>query len=629
MPPAKGVGMEINMRKKLEKYYIFEKSNVVIINFTLVNFIFCIISGCNIFNEIFGIICNILAFIGITVFPNKQVIQGNISYKRDDILYVNRNKRFYDWNKKNKIMILTGDSGTGKSCLIERYVKYLYKKGVKKFDVIYTDKNYFYDWGLQKLENKKYIILDQFEKAIMTDGFKDKVNMLKYLNYNRNVHIILVVQKEYFADVYKAFDFDKNIDIKWLNYDKEEIDNIKIYLQKIIGKSIAECEKYDLYNDILNDLTMQKITFIQLSYVCRNIQQSDSGIYSINEEWIKNKDYNYLVSQYIERQIDKFYCKDLAYIILFLLCQDKKGLFVNEVMDFENVSMCNKKDIKNTLHFLFSKRLIKQINSSEGWRSICTERYEISHNYILEIIEKLCINKVHESIRSNIQFYNKNYQTQLRDDGNISHLKKLKINGKYKKNIDSSNKRYINDMLYIMMIGITIINWIIIYTPLIEKNQSTKCFMLGIINIMVGESIYYVYNYYYRFMSMFGKRYIISIIVGAICCFGACILIDYWAICLGIEIILIGILMHNINNYIRKSEKVFFSTRFKTFTSIGVITVMLGLYFPIYVDNTLFRTIPLFLLYGIYMALGIISHINKIYILSLIGKTILIGKDLD
>lgn len=427
------------------------------------------------------------------------------------------------------------------------------------------------------------------------------------------------------GDIYRAFGFDKEINIEWLNYDNAEIKEIKEYLQNVVGHSNAENEKFELYNAIIKDLSQNRITFIQLSYVCKSILGNERAINSVNKQWIKVKDYNVLVSSFLEMQIDDFVYKDLAYNILYLMCQDKKGLYINRIADFQNVSMQSSENIKNTIQFLNNQKLIKKVKTSENIRPMETEEYEISHDYLLDLLENLCINKIDANIRNNIEFYNKNYQTKRDEYKAEKEFCKEKINDKYYNFFQPKSKIYVNVLLYVMIIGVSLLNSYI----LMENMESSSCLILAGVNIMVGESIYYIYNYYYQFMRIFGLSYIISILFGMVCCWSAYIFTDYWALCLGAEILLMGTLMLFVNRKVRKSERKFFLTRFQTFTAIGIITIVLGVCFPLYVNGKIMLALPLFILYGGYMILGIIGHINKTYILALMGKTLLIGKELE
>lgn len=614
------------MKRIIENYYLNEKNNKIIVVIMLMNAALCILVCYTNINTIFGLVCNLFTFIGISVMSikkNPTEIEGR-SISRKEI-YVNRKMRFNLFQGKKGILILTGDSGIGKSCLLYQFIDSLDNKE----DCIFIDNNYFYDWDFDDFEKKKYVILDQFEKALTNINFEDKISFLKKLKSDDNLLIIISIRKEYLGDIYNAFNFDKDINLLWLNYDNNEIKEIRKYLQKIIGESNVVNKNYELYNDIINDLLKGGITFIQLSYISKSIQQSDHSIYSINQEWIKQKDYNALVYSFIERQIDNYLYKDLAYLILYLMCQDKKGLYISQMADFQNISMQSQSDIEATLEFLCDQNLIKRVQTSEGIRALATEKYEISHDYVLDLLDNLCKNKIDSNIRSNIEFYNKNYQIKRNEYKVEKESSKEVINRKYKSFLDYKSKIYVDVLLYAMVIAISVINCYVLSSLLEVSNKKDSCLILAAINIMVGESIYYIYNYYYQFMRIFGVRYIISIIVGTVCCLLAYLNTNYWAICLGTEIVLMGVLMLFINIKVRKPEKKFFITRFGTFSAIGAITLILGYYFPVYANGKIKQAIPLFFLYGGYMFLGIWGHINKTYILALIGKTLLIGKDLE
>lgn len=607
------------MEHIMENYYLNEKCNKIIVVVMLMNAIMCILVGDNKINIILGVVCTLCTCAGISL----SSLKSTSGYKKEsvvkDVKPVDRRKRFNLFQDKKGIIILTGDSGVGKSCLLSQFEK------MHESECKLIDNNYFYDWNYDDFKGKRYIILDQFEKALFVSNFEDKILFLKQLRNEDDVLIIISIRKEYLGDIYRAFSFDKEINIEWLNYDNAEIKEIKEYLQNVVGHSNAENEKFELYNAIIKDLSQNRITFIQLSYVCKSILGNERAINSVNKQWIKVKDYNVLVSSFLEMQIDDFVYKDLAYNILYLMCQDKKGLYINRIADFQNVSMQSSENIKNTIQFLNNQKLIKKVKTSENIRPMETEEYEISHDYLLDLLENLCINKIDANIRNNIEFYNKNYQTKRDEYKAEKEFCKEKINDKYYNFFQPKSKIYVNVLLYVMIIGVSLLNSYI----LMENMESSSCLILAGVNIMVGESIYYIYNYYYQFMRIFGLSYIISILFGMVCCWSAYIFTDYWALCLGAEILLMGTLMLFVNRKVRKSERKFFLTRFQTFTAIGIITIVLGVCFPLYVNGKIMLALPLFILYGGYMILGIIGHINKTYILALMGKTLLIGKELE
>lgn len=149
---------------------------------------------------------------------------------------------------------------------------------------------------------------------------------------------------------------------------------------------------------------------------------------------------------------------------------------------------------------------------------------------------------------------------------------------------------------------------------------TTNNFMIIFLDIVVGLSIYYIYNYYYRFLIVFGKKYMIVNIVGGIVSALVFIFVQQWAFFLGIEITFLGINMYRISKQVRKSEQHFFVKRVQTFCAIGIITMLLGIFFSSYTKGNVFLMIPLFILYSGYMLMGNLGHINKNYILMILGK---------
>lgn len=57
-----------------------------------------------------------------------------------------------------------------------------------------------------------------------------------------------------------------------------------------------------------------------------------------------------------------------------------------------------------------------------------------------------------------------------------------------------------------------------------------------------------------------------------------------------------------------------------------LIIVILGFVFPIYTRDSIILACPLFGLYGIYMLMGIVNHINRNYIHAIVGKTLYGGR---
>ena len=117
------------MKRIIENYYLNEKNNKIIVVIMLMNAALCILVCYTNINTIFGLVCNLFTFIGISVMSikkNPTEIEGR-SISREEI-YVNRKMRFNLFQGKKGILILTGDSGIGKSCLLYQFIDSLDNK---------------------------------------------------------------------------------------------------------------------------------------------------------------------------------------------------------------------------------------------------------------------------------------------------------------------------------------------------------------------------------------------------------------------------------------------------------------------------------------------------------------------
>lgn len=106
--------------------------------------------------------------------------------------------------------------------------------------------------------------------------------------------------------------------------------------------------------------------------------------------------------------------------------------------------------------------------------------------------------------------------------------------------MDVHNKRWFNVILYIMEICIIGFNTYILSQNVVNRDI---CWLLILVDIVVGESIYYMYNYYYHFLSVYQNHYIIGAIIGCVSCVLSFVFMDFWAVGLGIEICTVGIIM--------------------------------------------------------------------------------------
>lgn len=605
-------------RKNKRLFYLDEYNNFVFIAFVSCNIILFILSFAVKLNSIISILANVLTIAGVFGlsfhFGEKKAFSSKSKINLNEI-YIERKNWFYSIAQNDGILFLTGESGIGKSILLEQLMRHFEDKKIK---YAFKDSNYFLDLRLEDLKNKDYIILDQFERALSLDNIAENIQLLQNLN---NTKIIISVRKEYFGEAYKMFGFKNTINFVWLGYRQEELIEIENYLQILAGVTRQNLRDHPLYSKILADARDNRISLIQLSCLGKVIQYMEED-YVIEQLRKFKNDYNSVIKDFLKFQLDTFEYSDIAYAILYLLTQDYKGQYINDIRDFQNVAIEQEDKIIRTVKFLLEQKWIKKVKDNGKIRTELTEYYEISHDYFIQIFEKLCLEQIEPAIRNNIKYYNVNCQLKR---GMVDQEKSWKkhCNQVCHDFFRLKNKIFLSGGLYVMMLIIMFFNLLV----LVSENVGIPnyCMYIGI-NLVVGESIYYMYNYYYHFLSVYKSRYYFGIVYGMISCVLPFVFKDYWPISLGLEVGVVGIIMGHICHNARDEEKPFFRTRCYVFIGIGFIIVLLGIVFPIYTQGNIILACPLFALYGIYMLMGILGHINRNYIHAIVGKTLYGGK---
>ena len=521
-------------KKRKREFYLDEYNNILFITFIMCNILLFILSYFVKLNLIVSIVANILTIsgsLGIFFYNNKKNEKTeNIKEELKEI-YVERKNWFNEIINKKGIVFLTGESGIGKTYLLNQLMENFDEKHIS-YD--FEENNYFFDLKLDKMYDKEYIILDQFERALSFDNILRNIEIIKSLVEKK---IIISIRKEYVGDVYKLFEFDDTIHFVWLDYRKEELVTIEDYLQDLARETKNNLKEHSLYSKILSDAEVNKISLIQLSYLGREIQ-------CMEEDYVEDRlkeytyDYDNVIKDYLKVQLDSYEFSEIAYVILYLLCQDHKGQYINEFKDFQNIAIESETKVTKTVKFLREQGWIKKVKDNENKRSELTEHYEISHDYFMKLFEKLCMEQIEPNIRNNVKYYNVNCQDYRGSKVGERGTWKIYINKVCQSFLKTKNKNYLNIGLYLMMSFIMFAN-LHILTQSSYENQTY--WMLVAINLMVGESIYYVYNYYYHFLSIYKWHYFIGFFIGTISCIMSFVFMNYWAISLGIEVCVVEI----------------------------------------------------------------------------------------
>lgn len=641
-----------NTLEVIRKYYLNEKHNIVIL---LIMFYLCLLYLMVLFPPIERIldgIGNFFTIMGISVITIiSSIFVGNRIEKQYDKYFFSKcdrkikkepfnvpRKYYLNILEKNKgCFFVIGESGIGKSSLMNQL-----KERVSKVSTCDFVKNNYFNC-LQQISNANYIIFDQFEKILDLSEPYTIIESIKKLDDGRRT-LIFSLRKEYFAEIYKLFNYHGKL--LWMEFkalekyeiisqllnligDQNILDTINIkdfsdeQIDEIIDKNIIKNDKQiklNLLRQIAKDVKENNILFIQLTYLGRILQQNDNGIQQAELEWRDSKDYKNLIMHYIEKEIDQFKYSEVAYLILFLLCQDTKGIYANMYDDFGNISMQTNDVLELTVDYLEELKLILPIKSDNNQRGKYVSQYEIAHSYIQDILLTLCNNKLDIGIRNNIMFYNREYQIKRNEYSVQEEYPKKKISEKRDKYIKRG--KYLFVSLSIMLIIITL--WNIYYKNCLLNlsDYANKSFVMIFTNIAATVSTYYIFNYYHYFMRVFGYKYWPGVGVAMIAVVLSYAFPNYWAMGYGVAILVTGGVMYWVACDTRISEKSFFVTRCRNFVGIGIIVIVISYFYRDYTHGEMFLGWPCYVLYSGYMLLGTMGHINRPYILALLGKVL-------
>jgi len=629
------------MRNFIKNHYINEKANTNFAILILFNIIICFLSYYakleNYIGKAGGIL-TVAGFFGIGMYIGQKGTRSSDTQKGKTVLdepSINRACWFSQITDKKGIVLLTGVSGIGKTCLLDQLKAHFDKKGISYY---FEDGNYFRKLDLRQMQDKDYVILDQFERALAFDNIRENISALKNL---ADKNMIISVRKEYLGDVYRLLGFDTTVHLVWLDYSEDDIKEIESFLGEIARKTEEGVKGHKLYGRILKDIQQGNLSMIQLSFLIREIQYKEEEyvmeqldryyhieIIEQDDKQAERKVYDYdnVIMDFFREQLDSYENSETAYLILFLLCLDHKGQYMNTIKDFQNICIRPADSISSVMEFLFEQKWVKKVKENENVRTDWTEPCEIAHDYLQALFDRLCREHIPAGIRSNIEYYNENCQIQ-RESQEKTDSWRFYTNKVCQRFLEPKSKIYTTAWLVFAACFLTGITGYQLIG--LEMAGDGRCFILAALNYMVGVSVYYMYNYYYYFLTIFYWRYFLGLLLAVPVIIFPFLYTDYWAVSLGIEIIVVGSIMGLISFRVRQAEKEFFKARCFIFCAIGFLVVFLGRLFKNFTQGHLVLALPLFALYSIYITMTVIVHINRPYILEIVGRVLYGGRRMN
>ena len=171
------------MKKIFEKFYLNENNNIIFVILMICNIICCVLSYYTELKEYMGIlggVFTVFGFFGISAIKENQKEQAFESKQKElKELTIERKSWFNEIVGKEGIVLLAGDSGIGKTYLLNQLLKKFEDNNVNYY---YEDNYHSFELNLDKIKKTEYIILDQFEKALTCDNIHKNIQLLKGLN---------------------------------------------------------------------------------------------------------------------------------------------------------------------------------------------------------------------------------------------------------------------------------------------------------------------------------------------------------------------------------------------------------------------------------------------------------------
>ena len=317
--------------------------------------------------------------------------------------------KFCEWLIKNKKVILTGESGSGKTSFLKNFISSLNGNELERFGF---DKNHFLPIYIDQYDDINWkpliediaqtysltviIIFDQFERIFYLSR-KEQNALLKeiknLINKTSKVKVIISLRKDWYADLNKFDYLDiSNENTFFLeNLNKEQASS---FWSKAFEKAGPLRPPKDLCEHILDDLmdrATEKILPAELAV---------AGIMILSLKIATKKEYNIkgkngLIEEFLDQIVLGTGKKNIVWPILFSLSTQKTRRQPITIGTIASVTQLDENDIKNVIEDLVNKKIVNE--AKQGF-------YELIHDYLAKIIYDTAPKRLNTYERDNIAY---------------------------------------------------------------------------------------------------------------------------------------------------------------------------------------------------------------------------------
>lgn len=559
-----------------------------------------------------------------------------------------------------KCVFLTGESGSGKSYLLNELLIPELKKCNKYSDIAYCVDPVKWkdvDTTSKTNDNPQIVIFDQLEYYYNKSDWQNTIKLLK----SKNLIIVFAFQEKYMVELFKELKSNLNIGsdfynrLLFLEADQNDIDellecSVELF-EKILDpqntsltKDVIRNEMQCAYASFLNSSSAhgeknpssdtEKNHYHRIRILCHLLAEIKKGrkplvsFYAVahimelerfNQHAILSQvstdSSDDLVELYLKEWANVYQNPENANAILYLLSsmrrynkEDFENLIFERNNNYSTSGSCD--NYFNELKQLFF--IVKHCTHSRTELSLF-----LIHEYfsakILDYLKSKDLSEIKENIDRHREILN------LADRG--------KAKNSFSTRLDDYEKaqKCVRKFCVVLLAGIVIIqiyNFIVFYNgQVLSLADATQRIGLSIAMIL---SIYYVYNYIKKVFCLFDKKvYISASFFGMLSIWAAFFIPEWWGVPIGLNIFAIGF----IQSRMIKKYNISALVELKGFTqSFGVIIVIFGVYYGFgFMQRDWFGMrfylvesdiVGLFLLYSVYIASCVWMHINQRYILN-------------
>ena len=584
--------------------------------------------------------------------------------KQYDKLELFLEKTFRD----RKYAFIAGNSGSGKSLLLDEYkIKHI-EKGEKIYVLKVSDKNNsgsfkkelddIIDGYYSNTHLSRCVVFDQFESALVKEKIFGEILLFLKKVKETEISVVFICTEDKYLGLLKEMRSEMDApqkkggasfeyDIYQLEILPEEKENMLEQLEETlkVGKNDS---RYLFFKKLLNPQNRNEVSMIEVNVV-RNYFIKER----LPEKYEKVLEHENPLDEILVRYFEKVFSElenpELAMVMLYALSMYPHGLTES---DFKNLTFAPEEIIKDMLKILTEQKIIKIIDKYST-----IHPYRLTHDYLAMYFDPYCKRALSEQIIINIDFYCKEKsKIQLKIDSGTASDEKSELTEEellspyYKKSVqEKTSSKFLIGSLWALCGGVFLACvWreiqgvetsYVHFFPEWKFTLSRRILALTV--IAAGGAIFYVYHYLQYFAKIFFSkrkakreaREIVEFVICLLLVFGGMsaiitsILINaFWVSFISGGWMIIAIfhfvlstrpLSNEVAKIRLKKEGMIYTIVGFSLISLNVMVLWVG---NIVYPNSALVMYPYFVIFILFVVLTIRQHMNADFMLAKLGS---------